>query len=183
MTTPLPIADTLLSPILLALRDCLCKQLERSQIGPVCSCYIVHHQSLPTMDGCDCTCEPVDAEERAGRGSASVRVVRLAPDLGPYGTGPSPCPTGWQVTLAMVVYRCIPLPEDEESVLPAAVQTATALELNSDLAAMLRVLGCCQELRDRDMGVDFAGPLGPAAGCAGWEIQFSLALAGPPGGC
>lgn len=179
-----PIPDTMLSPILLGLRDCLCAQLERSQAGPVCACYVVHNQSLPTMDGCDCTCEPPPGEEeRAGRGSASVRIVRLVPDLGAYGVGPSPCPTGWQVTLAMVVYRCIPLPEDEDSVLPPEVHTATALELNSDLAAMLRVLGCCDELADRDLAVDFAGPVGPSGGCAGWEMQFSMTMAGAPGGC
>lgn len=179
MSGPIALADTLVSPIALALRDCLCTELTQSVAGPVCDCYVVHNQALPTMDGCDCTCTAeIDSEKHAGRGDASVRVVRLEPDIG-LTAGPTPCPTGWQAVFSMVVYRCVPTPEGDE-VLPGAVRTESALELNADLVAMLRVLACCEELRDRSAGVDFVQPIGPSGGCAGWEVQFRLALSGGP---
>lgn len=181
MTVPVALADTLFSPIELAVRDCLCEQLRRSVAGPVCDCYVVHNQALPTMDGCDCTCtETTITERHNGRGDASVRLVRLEPDLA-LAVGPGPCPTGWQAVFSMVVYRCVPTPDGDE-VLPGSVRTASALELNSDLVAMLRVLGCCDELVDRDRSLDFAGPIGPSGGCAGYEVQFRVAISGGPQG-
>jgi hypothetical protein len=181
MTSPAR-ADTLISPLLLALRDCLCDQLRSSVAGPVCRCAVVHTQALPVMDGCECRCAERDVDtELVGRGDASVRMVRLDPDLALVG-GPGPCPTGWQALISMVTYRCVPTPEADELLDPQTL-TDTTLELNSDLAAMLRVLQCCPELADRDVSVDLAQPIGPTGGCAGWELQLRVALPTGPGGC
>jgi hypothetical protein len=174
--------DTLLSPVLLGVRDCLCEQLRSSVAGPVCQCYVVHNQALPTMDGCDCTCVERELDAlHAGRGEATVRVVRLEPDVTTL-IGPGPCAVGWQAVISMVTYRCVPTAEGDD-VLPPEVRTSSALELNSDLTAMLSVLACCDELTERDRSVDWAGPIGPIGGCGGWETQFRVTLPGGPGRC
>lgn len=171
-----PLADSLVAPLLLALRDCLCAQLAGSVAGPVCRCMVVHNTGIPVMDGCDCTCEP------AGHGDGWVRLVRLEPEIGLNLATPQACPTGYQAVIELGAYRCVVTPDDGEA-LPERDVTDMALMLLADMNATLRVLQCCEALRDRDIGVDFWQPIGPSGGCAGGALQIRVALPGGPGGC
>lgn len=173
MTTPL--SDNLVAPLLVELRDCLCSQLARTPAGPVCRCMLLHNFSLPPMDGCDCTCEN-------GRGDGWVRLVRLEPEVSLNLTHPTVCPTGWLATIELGVYRCVPL-DDSPAAMPAQQVGDIALEMLADMAALIRVLGCCPALADRDVGVDYWQPVGPAGGCAGGTLQIRVAISGGPGGC
>jgi hypothetical protein len=172
----LPLADNLVAPLLVELRDCVCAQLATTPVGPVCRCMIVHNFTLPPMDGCDCTCAP------AGRGDGWVRLVRLEPEISLNLASPTVCPTGWQAIIELGVYRCVPLTEDGAA-LPEREVTDLALDMLADMNALIRVLGCCNALKDRDVGVEFWQPVGPAGGCAGGTLQIRVALSGGPGGC
>lgn len=179
MTSPMPLSDSLVAPLLVALRDCLCAELQRSVLGPACRCMIVHNFTSPVMDGCDCICD------EGGQGDAWVRLVRLEPELTADPVHRHSCPVGWQAVIELGTYRCVPTPEDGEEFLPLEerVVTDSALELLSDMNALLRVLACCPPLRDMDVGVEFWQPVGPAGGCAGGVLQIRVALSGGPGGC
>lgn len=175
MTAPTPLSDSLVAPLLVELRDCVCAELARSIAGPVCRCAIAHSVVTPTMDGCDCECED-------GQGDAWVRLVRLEPEESLEIVGPSVCPTGWQAVIELGVYRCVPLPEEDE-VLEEQVVSDTALAALADMNALIRVLGCCTALRDAFTGVEFWQPVGPSGGCAGGTLQIRVAISGGPGGC
>lgn len=175
MTPPLRLVDSLVAPVLLALRDCLCAELAKSLAGPPCRCVIVHSDTFPIMDGCDCTCEP------NGQGDAWTRLVRLEPEVSATPVVTSKCPPGWIAVIELGVHRCIPLTEDG-SPLPDRQQNDLALMLLADMNATLRAL-CCPVLADHDIGVDFWQPIGPAGGCAGGALQIRVALPGGPGGC
>jgi hypothetical protein len=175
MTTPTPLSDSLVAPLLVVLRDCVRTELARSTAGPVCRCAIAHSVVTPTMDGCDCECDD-------GQGDAWVRLVRLEPEESLETIRPSVCPTGWQAVIELGVYRCVPLPEEGEA-LEEQVVSDIALSALSDMNALIRVLGCCEALRDAFIGVEFWQPVGPSGGCAGGTLQFRVAISGGPGGC
>lgn len=170
-----PISDALVAPLLLELRDCLCAELRRTMLGAACRCMVVHSVTVPVADGCDCECD-------AGQGEAWVRLVRLEPEISLNPIAAQSCPAGWQAVIELGIRRCIPIPDEGEP-LPERTVTDTALELLSDQAATLRVLGCCPALTDLSFGVDFWQPDGPAGGCAGGTLQIRVALPGGPGGC
>lgn len=176
MTTPAPLVDQLVDPLLLELRDCLCAELTRSPFGPVCRCYLVHAFTTPIDDGCACECE---SDGQTGVGEARVRLVSLEPDSASIGPGPQACAAGWQAVVEFTTARCVPVPEDPQEPLPVETLTKTALDLGGDRAAMLRVLSCCQALRDRDIMVEFLSPRGQGD-CLGWLMQFRVALPGGP---
>lgn len=175
MTVPGGLFDNLVAPVLTALRDCLCTELARSMFGPVCRCVITHNSTSPSMDGCDCTCEP------EGVGDAWVRLVRLEPEVSLNPVSNQGCAPGWQAVIELGAYRCYQLTESGEP-LPEEEETQLAYRLLSDMNAMLRVL-CCPVLADYSLGVDFWLPLGPAGGCAGGSLQIRVALSGGPGSC
>lgn len=174
MTTPL--SDSLVAPLLVALRECVRTELARSVNGPVCRASIRHSVVTPTMDGCDCLCED-------GQGDAWVRLVRLDPDGDGQGFAlPGVCPQGWVAIIEMGVYRCVPLPEEGEA-LPEDTEHQIALAALADMNALVRVVGCCPALRDEHVGVEFWQPLGPTGGCAGSSLQIRVPISGGPGGC
>lgn len=175
MSTPLPIVDTLVDPLLLALRDCLCEQVARTSLGPTCRCMVVHGFTSPTMDGCDCECTVEDDPTVTGHGDSWVRLVRLDPDLTDGSLVSGVCAPGWQAVIELGTYRCAPVPEDGQP-LEAAVLTAFSMKMGSDRSALLRTVRCCSELRDRDYAVDFYSPLGPSGGCSGGLLQLRVAL-------
>lgn len=176
MTTPAPLVDKLVDPLLLQLRDCLCAELARAPLGPVCRCYLTHAFATPVDDGCSCECgEP----GQTGVGEARVRLASLEPDSASLGPGPQACPSGWQAVIEFTTARCVPVPEDPTVPLPAETLNQTALDLGGDRAAMLRVLACCAALRDRDIAVEFLSPRGQGD-CQGWLMQFRVALPGGP---
>lgn len=173
------IVDTLVDPLLLSLRDCLRAELMRTSSGPVCRCMVVHSLAAPIMDGCDCDCTLPDAT--TGNGDAWVRLVRMDPDTAGVGLTPQACPTAWQAVIEIGTYRCAPISEDA-SALPEQEVSGFALAMGSDRAALLRVLGCCEALEDRDVAVEFYQPVGPEGGCGGGLLQFRVAVMGG-GGC
>lgn len=185
MTTPEPIADTLVDPMLLELRDCLFRELGRTRYGYPCRSYVTHSFGPPLDDGCTCTCEvTVDGIPVTANGDGRVRLVQMLPDVvETFGPTPQACPAGWQAIIELSTSRCIPTSDDEEP-LPAETMTDTALRLGDDRAALMRVLACCGALVDRDISVQQVAPVGPQGGCAGWMMQLVIALpGGPAGGC
>jgi hypothetical protein len=132
---------------------------------------------LPPMDGCDCECT---VDGRDGNGDAWVRLVRMDPDQIVFGLTPRSCPTSWQLVIEMGTYRCGPFSEDGSPLSEAELQDMR-MAMSSDRAALLRVLGCCTALADRDIAVDSYQPVGPEGGCYGGVLQFRVAV--PGGGC
>lgn len=173
------LADALVAPLLLELRDCLRGELVRTIRGPVCRCALVHSFTTPVMDACHCECG-LSLGGREAQGDAWVRLVRLEPDVQIAGLTPQQCVPGWQAVIEIGTHRCAPITEDG-SALPEEELTTLALDMASDRAALLRVFACSRVLRDRDTLPDFYQPLGPEGRCAGGVLQFRVAL--PGGGC
>ncbi|KGI79383.1 hypothetical protein IL38_24105 [Actinopolyspora erythraea] len=178
--TTQPIIDRLIAPVMLELRDCLCRELARTVAGPVCRCYLDHGPNPPIMDGCQCECwgTSESGEPWHGNGDGWVRLVKTDPDTGqgarsPLGAaGAAACPLGWVATLEIGAYRCVELPEDGA---PPSGDTLTAMSLMlaSDRAAMERTLACCDALAEAS--AESSGYL-PArqGGCGGGTIQLRI---------
>lgn len=180
MTAPVPIADRLVAPYALALRDCLRAELARANRGPVCKACVVWSQTQYTLDGCDCTCDL--GEGVTGHGQAWVRWVDGVPPpptvsnaSGSRGVS-SPCRTGWLITFEVGVSRCVKL-SDDGSESPCDQLTADSLDSMSDAAALRRVL-CCPALRDQTVIIIREVPLGRAGACVGVALTFQLRLTG-----
>jgi hypothetical protein len=175
VTTP-TIPDTMVAPLLLVLRDELRRQLLSTMAGRTLRCAVVHSATQPVMDGCVCE---RDVTHGAAQGDAWVRLGSLNPAV--FGnsftttTVPSTCPTVWQASIELGTYRCVPVP-DEGQALPEEVVTNTALMLASDMAALLRTLSCCEELQELQVAAEGYSPIGPAGGCAGGALTFTVDL-------
>lgn len=171
---PMPISDPSAAGLLMSLRDCLCTEVAKATWGAVCRCYVAWGPALPIQDGCSCAC----GEDELHNGDAWVKLDGLDPDLvGGTGAGISGwCPQGWAATVSMGVYRCIPVGEGEE-VLPAQEVTDISLALLSDMAAIWRVLACCEALEEGTRVLGWS-PIDPAGGCAGGTISIQVPLAG-----
>jgi hypothetical protein len=167
------ISDSAAAPILMALRDCLCREVAKTIFGSVCRCYVAWGAVLPMQDGCFCTCEP------DGNGDAWVKLDSLDPDLSATsGAGVQGwCPTGWVATLSMGIYRCIPVGEADE-VLDHTVVTDTSLALLSDMASLWRAFSCCESVIENGVRVATWTPIDPAGGCAGGALTIQVPLAG-----
>lgn len=168
-----PLADDMVDPLLLALRDCLCAELSRTTAGRTCRCMVVHALSPPIMDNCDCDC--VDPDGHPGQGDSWVRLVRMEADVPLAGVAPYLCATSWQAVVEIGTYRCAPMSEDATA-LAEQVITNHALTMGSDRRALMRTLRCCDALKDIDTQIDFYQPIGPDGGCGGGLLQFRLAL-------
>lgn len=172
------LVDTLVDPVLLELRDCLCAEVAKTTAGPTCRCMVVHSFTLPVMDGCDCDCG-------GGHGDAWVRLLRLEPELSLPGVSQLSCLIGWQAVIELGTYRCSPLPEEGEA-LPERAVTDFALAMGSDRAALIRAVQCCTPLlqqRELDLNVEVWQPIGPEGGCAGSILTVRIPLPAPGGGC
>ena len=170
----IPVPDPSAAPLLMALRDCLCEQATRTIYGPVCRCYVAWGPNIPIQDGCSCAC----GTDQENNGDAWVKLDSLDPDL-IGGTGAAVqgwCPQAWAATVTMGLYRCIPVAEGDD-VLPAEEVTDTSLALLSDMAALWRVLGCCDALSD-GARVQTWAPIDPSGGCAGGTLTIQVPLAG-----
>lgn len=184
MTQPAsPVADQLVGPLLIALRDCLCAEVQKSITGPVCRCYVAWDQGLPIQDGCTCECAAPDG--RAGVGDAWARLVSVSPNLGSgvsaLGTGAggvdaSVCFTGWVATIELGVARCHPEPGDPQKPLPAQTNTDVALWRLSDFAAMRRAWTCCPLLADVPSVPVLFTPFGPSGNCSGGTLSINVEL-------
>jgi hypothetical protein len=173
VATPTPIPDPTAAPLLQALRQCLCEQTESTVLGPVCRCYVAWGANLPVQDGCMCVCD-----DTGHNGDAWVKLDSLEPDtVAAGGTGQLGwCPAGWMASVTLGIYRCVPTPE-QDSVLPSDVITDISLALLSDMAAVWRVLGCCDALQDGVRVVTWA-PIDAGGGCAGGALSIQIPLAG-----
>lgn len=175
MTAPNAIPDHASAPLLMQIKDCLCQELVKTILGPVCPdrCYVAWGQGLPVQDGCACDCT-------GGNGDAWVKLDGESPDfesgLGSSSSTSWTCPSSWISTVTFGVYRCVPIPEDD-GVLPGSQITDTSLALASDKAALWRVVACCPALQD---GVRVVGwqPIDNSGGCAGGQMTIQLPLAG-----
>jgi hypothetical protein len=171
---PLPISDPTAAALLVGLRDCLCQQITRATYGPVCRCYVAWGPTLPIQDGCSCACGDFDEHN----GDAWVKLDSLDPDLeGGTAAGVQGwCPQAWVATVSIGVYRCIPTAQDDD-VLPATEVTDISLALLSDMAAVWRVLACCDVLQEGARVLSWT-PIDPAGGCAGGYLSIQVPLAG-----
>lgn len=177
MTTFVPRTDTLITPVLLGVRNCLREALVATPAGPVMRAYLWHGQTPPTMEGCACTGEdPVSG--RGTNGDAWVRRVSVQPDFGREGntviTRPGgaagACLLGWFVIAEMGTYRCIPIPKEGEP-LPEDHITATSIMLDADEDVLREVLSCCGELHHRDALEVMTVPV-RRANCGGKIMTF-----------
>lgn len=184
MTQPAdPIGDNLVGPLLLALRDCLCAETQKTITGPVCRCYVSWDQGVPVMDGCSCECAD---SGRVGVGDAWVRFVSAAPNLGTGvggaavggggGWDVATCFIGWIVTIELGIIRCHPTPQDPRVPLAAQTNTDVALSRLSDFAAMRRAWTCCPALEDLASSPLLFTPLGPSGDCSGGTLSISVEL-------
>lgn len=182
MTAPQPIADTLVGPLLLALRDCLAAEANKTITGPVCRCYVAWDQGVPVLGGCACEC---NTPEGRGIGEAWVRLASVAPNLGQGVSGGSgagaiwdsaTCFLGWVATIEMGIVRCHPAPEDPTKPLPPQQITDVSLWRVSDFAAMRRAWKCCPSLEDvRSLPVLFS-PFGVSGNCSGGTLTINVEL-------
>lgn len=181
------LADPLVGPLLIALKNCLCEALTRTMSGPVCRCYIAWDQGIPVMDGCMCEC--ADNAGRKGVGDGWVRLVSVDRNLGqglgigaggsPYGWDSQACPLGWIATVELGAARCHPVPEGDE--LPGEQEiTDLSLYRLSDYRAMREAVKCCPYLNDeRKPRPHLAGsftPLGASGGCSGGAMTVQVEL-------
>jgi hypothetical protein len=174
--------DTLVAPLLLALRDELRHQLVSTMAGPALRCAVVHSATQPVMDGCVCE---RDVTHGAAQGDAWVRLASLSPaafNSALTAGVSSVCPTVWQAMIEVGTYRCVPVPDSGQA-LPEIVVTQTALMLASDMAALLRTLSCCADLQELEVAADSYVPIGPSAGCAGGALTFVVDLPYQAVGC
>lgn len=180
-------ADSLVAPLLLMLRDCLAYEVARGLGGPVCRPFVWWGPQPPVMDGCRCNC--TDGEGRNGNGDAWVRWVELTvdPGTGSFTEGrnrlANGCAPGLIATIAMGTYRCSPVPDDpREGPLPAATETTSSLLKHADLMAILRVNACCPMWKDDTLKIgnptfQRAVPI-RQADCAGVEATVRVPLLG-----
>lgn len=176
MTTPGPLPDALVGPLLIELRDCLSAELARSLSGAPCRAYIPWDSGLPVADGCSCECD-------GGHGDAWVRFVRMDPDrpvqLGAAVGGPAGCPTAWIAVIELGVSRCHPTGQaGTQGYVPPDPQvlTDTALKRLSDGAALRRTVACCRALGRHAYGAGALVPLPPLGGCSGIAMSIQVEI-------
>jgi len=164
------LADLATGPLLMSLKDCLVQQAARTRFGRVRDHYLAWGVTLPAQDGCLC-----DGE---GNGEAWVKLDTFGPDLAAGGGSAATawCPPGWVALVTMGLYRCVPVPQEDE-VLPGTVKTDTTLALLSDKAALFSTLSCCAQTKDVFRGGEFTA-VDVAAGCAGGVLALQIPLAG-----
>lgn len=171
-----PISDPIAAALLMELRACVCREVARTVLGPVCRCYVAWGATLPIQDGCSCQCG-IDGEHN---GDAWVKLDSLEPDLGSSLGGNDLigwCPPGWLASITMGVYRCVPVAEAED--VPAAEDvTDVSLALMSDMAALWRVLSCCPAALGEGVRVLGWNPIDVSGGCAGSYLSVQVPLAG-----
>lgn len=176
MTVPDPdaerLADDLVGPLLLGLRDCLAAELKHTLSGPVCRAYVPWDTATPVMDGCDCECD-------TGKGDAWVRFVRMDPqrsNLGSTGVGDPPgCPPSWVATIDLGVARCHPVPSGSAPLDPQTITDTSLLRL-SDGRALRRVVRCCRALDRFPTSAGPIVPLPPQGGCSGVVLTIQVEI-------
>lgn len=175
------------------LLQCVCTGLSRLPVEVPglagCPCRSCVVPGSVAADGCDSPCAAPPEGEYPGQ--LSVNVVRL------FSSGRQSFPrevlevfSGKQcvpppvtaVELAVTVYRCAPLPDDNGCPPTCEQMTAAATQLHADMLAVHTAVLCCYSDTDttRRNGRRFVlGPsrtLGPQGGCVGLEQRVTVAL-------
>lgn len=164
-----------------ALLSCLETSLGVTVAGPVCRACIYPGAAVP-MDYCS-----TDSECASGaHGMAAVRVAGIQLMADQAATNCTFFASQIAVTYEMTVVRCAHTIQAEagQVVLPTCDELAsdTAILLD-DAAAMRAALKCCYAARPRGGGcsprvtaVGLWSPRGPAGGCVGGQMQFTVVL-------
>lgn len=157
---PIPgIADRMFAPILTALRDCLCHELESSLWGKVCACLIVR-RSVPLGD-----CTPgLTPSTPGGNGVAWVRKIDVTPFLGSQSG--DRCVNELVAQIELGVTRCVEVPDDGSMGDLETLQDE-ALKFESDDAAVRRAVRCCKLPGDPQVTLARWLPLSTGGGCGG----------------
>lgn len=155
-----------------AVRVCLCEQL--GDEGATCFCGL-YPGSLAVADWCSC------GTDRRGQRGCGMAWVRL--DRGPWPTdtfpqvnqSPNNCGSQLAIQLEVGVYRCMPVSQGDGDP-PSQVDQANAvLRQLDDMAAIHRVLTCCEAITDRPHVLGTYQPR-DSGGCGGgvWTVQVGL---------
>ena len=164
--------ETLLSPIMDALRSCVCSALEDTMGGSVaCSCSLMPGQEAPA-DWCQCN-------GRDTCGMAWVRLARMYPSTQRFpaqdGSTSGSCVTVLAAVLEVGAFRCQPAPKGTgQPPTPAEVTQATLTQMD-DAMAMARAISCCEPITSR---THLLGTYEPrtSGGCGGgvWTVTVQL---------
>lgn len=164
--------DTLILPVLDALRACLCEQLAVSPGGVPCFCGLYPGGPVPA-DGCTC------GRGATGCGQAWVRLARVFPTTQyPQQTNTPGCAVGLAAVIEVGVRRCLPGTSsiNGQVTFPTAADQAEAVRVQmGDLAAILRAITCCPALARMN---PILGAYAPedAGDCGGgvWPVTVQL---------
>lgn len=154
--------DTVLWPAIDDLANCLCAELIRSGLPPLCFCGVIAGD--PAFD--------VTEDDR---GFAWVRVVSVAPTT----TFPQPdlsvrnCAAYLMVQVEVGVMRCFPGALTGDMPTVAEQWEASRLQM-ADMAAMHRAILCCSK-KGSQVVLGAYSPLGPDGGWVGgvWQVYLS----------
>lgn len=151
-----PIVDPIY-PLLTALADCLCVELDTSPGGPPCFCGVVP-AALVAMDFCDCG--------GTACGMGWVRLDTLYPSrrfADP--TTDARCGDPLALRVQVGVTRCLP-GMDAAGNPPGVVEQSEAVRVQTgDLLAARRAIECCWS--DRTVLLGAYIPVGPQGDCGG----------------
>lgn len=161
--------DFLLTPILDALRVCLCSRLEDKTEGSGCFCGI-YPGATTNADWCSC-------KGNGGCGMGWVRLDRVYPSQARFpspDSAPAACTTVLAAVIEVGTYRCQPVPDRNGNMDPAAV-TQAALTQVEDMWAMVEAIKCCEPIAKRPHHLGTYLPR-DGGGCGGgsWQVTVQL---------
>jgi hypothetical protein len=162
--------DTVLLPILDAVRETLGTQLASTLGGEACYLSIVPGQQV-VADWCSCG-------GRGCGGQATVRLTDVYPSSerfpSPDGTTKTACVVVLAAVIEVSVLRCVPRPKDRATVTPAE-QTTAALVAADDAMAMAKTLACCPQVQDRPNVLGRWTPV-DSGDCGGGKMTVTVQL-------
>lgn len=163
--------ETLLSPILTDLLDCVCAALGDTDAGaPACFCALMPGQIVP---GEFCSCGG------AGCGMGWVRLDRLFPSSERFpiqdATTKGSCANVLAAVIEVGAYRCRSVGDARGNPPPPATRINETLTHVADAMALHRAIGCCTAVTSRR---HVLGPYTPAdrGDCGGgsWTVTVQL---------
>jgi len=160
--------DTLLLPVMDALRVCICTELDDNDAS-TCFCGLYPGPQV-AADFCAC-------DGRGGCGMAWVRVVRIFPAVNfpQQDNSINNCATRLAAQLEIGAYRCLPLPSTSGTVDAVKLTQAVAQQTSDALALQRGIVCCVQQFRHRDFLLGTYNPAG-AGDCGGgtWSLTVEL---------
>jgi hypothetical protein len=156
--------DTIAWPILMDLVQCLCAELAKSNLPPVCIC--------SPMPGETIAVDYVTAEA----GMAWVRLVQAYPSTNfPAQTAAASCGAPLAIQYDVGVAYCAPTLEEDGSAPGMLVQFETTQVQLAAMAAIRRAILCCLGAATKDAVLGLYTPMGPAGGVVGgfWTVAIA----------